>query len=116
MVEEKVEEILKKSITEIDAMAKERGLNPSDYPNIEELAKAIEEKPMEPGEPEKPEGEKPEGEEPEESKEMGRLLRKSREELDTIATEKGLDLREHHSKKEVAEAILKSEKPEEKPE
>lgn len=36
-----VDEILKKSIAEIDAMAKEKGLVPSDYHDQKELAEAI---------------------------------------------------------------------------
>lgn len=101
MVEEKVDEILKKSIAEIDAMAKERGLTPSDYRTKEEVAKAIVGKPMEPKEPEKPEGKEPEGND--------ELLKKSRDELNTIAEEKGLDPGEYHNKEELAKAILGSE-------
>lgn len=54
------------------------------------------------------EGETPEGEKPEEP-ELDELSKKSREELDTIATEKGIDPGEYPKKKELAKAISEKE-------
>lgn len=54
---------------------------------------------------EKPE-EKPEGEEP---KEIDELLKKSRDELNALAEEKGLDPGDYHNKEEIVKAILEAE-------
>ena len=61
------------------------------------------------GEPEeKPEGETPEGEEPEEPEEIDELLKKTRDELNMMAGEKGLNPDNYANKEEIAKVILEA--------
>lgn len=66
------------------------------------------EKPEKPEESDKPEGEKPE-EKPDEPEDLDELMGKTREELDAIATEKGLDPSDYANKEEITKAILETE-------
>lgn len=68
----------------------------------------------EPEEPEKPEGETPEGEEPEGEPEekpegLDELLKKTRDELNALAEEKGLTPGDYHNKEELVKALSEKE-------
>lgn len=63
--------------------------------------KLVEKEPEEPEE--KTEGETSEGEKPEDE-----LLKKTRDELNALADEKGLDHGDYHNKEEIVKAILES--------
>lgn len=65
--------------------------------------KACGQKIEEPEEPEKPEGETSEG------KPEDELLKKTRDELNALAEEKGLTPGDYHNKEEIAKAILEVE-------
>ncbi|GAI25472.1 unnamed protein product [marine sediment metagenome] len=66
------------------------------------------EEPEKPEEPETPEGGTPEGEKPEEP-ELDELLKKTRDELNALAEEKGLNSGDYHNKEEIAKAISEKE-------